>query len=95
VSIHQPAVDQVVASFRDEITALDVRLISTINARIKAVKALAQYKEERGLAFVDPDREAWLIAYLKRVNSGPISNDGLEELLTFVLALVKEEVARG
>lgn len=95
MSVHQPAVDQVVASFRDEITALDVRLVSTINARIRAVKALAHYKEERGLAFLDPDREAWLVAYLKRVNSGPISDDGLDELLTFVLALVKEEVARG
>ena len=95
MSIHQPAVDQTVASFRDEITALDVRLVSTINARIKAVKALAQYKQERGIAFLDPDREAWLVAYLKRVNSGPISNEGLEELFTFVLALVKEEVARG
>jgi chorismate mutase len=95
MSVHQPAVDQVVASFRDEITALDVRLVSTINARIKAVKALAQYKQERGLVFVDPEREAWLVAYLKRVNSGPISDEGLEELLTFVLALVKNEVARG
>jgi chorismate mutase len=95
VSIHEHAVDQVVASFRDEITALDVRLVSTINARIKAVKALAEYKERRGLAFVDPDREAWLVAYLRRVNGGPISDEGLEELLTFVLALVKKEVARG
>ena len=95
MSIQQPTADQVVASFRDEITALDVRLLSTINARIKAVKALAEYKEERGLAFVDRDREAWLVAYLKRVNSGPISDEGLEELLTFVLALVKQEVARG
>lgn len=95
MSIHQPAVDQVVTSFRDEITALDVRLVSTINARIKAVKALAEYKDERGLAFLDPDREAWLVAYLKRVNSGPISNEGLDELLTFVLALVKQEVAHA
>ena len=95
MSIQQPTADQVVASFRDEITALDVRLLSTINARIKAVKALAEYKGERGLAFVDPEREAWLVAYLKRVNSGPISDEGLEELLTFVLALVKQEVARG
>jgi chorismate mutase len=95
VSIHQPAVDPVIASFRDEITALDVRLLSTINARIKAVKALAQYKEERGISFLDPDREAWLVAYLKRVNSGPISDEGLEELMGFVLALVKDEVAHG
>jgi chorismate mutase len=95
MSIQQPAVDPVVASFRDEITALDVRLLSTINARIKAVEGLAQYKEERGMSFLDPDREAWLVAYLKRVNSGPISDEGLEELMTFVLALVKDEVAHG
>jgi chorismate mutase len=95
MSVHPPAVDPVVASYRDEITALDVRLVSTINARIKAVKALAQYKEERGIAFLDPDREAWLVAYLKRVNGGPISDEGLDELLTFVLGLVKDEVARG
>jgi chorismate mutase len=95
VSIHEPAVDPVVASFRDEITALDVRLVSTVNARIKAVKALAEYKQEHGIAFVDPEREAWLVAYLKRVNSGPISEHGLDELLTFVLALVKDEVSHG
>jgi chorismate mutase/prephenate dehydratase len=95
MSVQQPAVDPVVASFRDEITALDVRLVSTINARIKAVKALAQYKEEHGVAFLDPEREAWLVAYLKRVNSGPLSDEGVEELLTFVLALVKNEVARA
>jgi chorismate mutase len=95
VSIQQPPVDTTVASYRDEITALDVRLLSTINARIKAVKALAQYKEERGLAFHDPEREAWLVAYLKRVNGGPISDEGLDELLAFVLALVKDEVARA
>jgi chorismate mutase len=95
MSVHQPAVDQVVASFRDEITALDVRLVSTINARIKAVKALAAHKEQHGLSFVDPEREAWLVAYLKRVNGGPITDEGLEELLTFVLALVKQEVTHG
>ncbi|MFL5961443.1 MAG: chorismate mutase [Gaiellaceae bacterium] len=93
MSVQHPSADPVVASFRDEITALDVRLVSTINARIEAVKALAQYKEEQGIAFFDPDREASLVAYLKRVNSGPLSDEGLEELLSFVLALVKDEVA--
>jgi chorismate mutase len=93
MSIHSQQVDPVVASFRDEITALDVRLLSTINARIKAVKALAEYKQARGIAFVDPEREAWLVAYLKRVNGGPLSDEGIDELLAFVLALAKREVA--
>jgi chorismate mutase len=88
-------VDPILAAFRDEITALDVRLLSTINARIKKVQELRGYKAEHGLAFVDPDREAWLVAYLKRVNRGPISDEGLDELLAFVLDLVKREVADG
>jgi chorismate mutase len=88
-------VDPIVAAFRDEITALDVRLLSTINARIKKVQELRDYKAEHGLAFVDPDREAWLVAYLKRVNRGPISDEGLDALLAFVLDLVKREVADG
>ena len=87
--------DQVVERFRDEITALDVRLVSTINARIDAVKALAEYKAEHGIAFVDPEREAALVAHLKAVNSGPLSDGGLEELIAFVLALVKDEVKAG
>jgi chorismate mutase len=86
--------DTFVNATRDEIAALDVRLVTTINARIRKVAELARYKEDHGIAFVDPEREAWLVSYLKRVNGGPLSDDGVEELIAFVLALVKREVAR-
>lgn len=91
----QTVESQTVESFRDEIAALDLRLVSTVNARIHAVKALAAYKQERGIAFYDPDREASLLEYLRRENHGPMSNASLDELMGFVLALVKREVARG
>ncbi|HTR34041.1 MAG TPA: chorismate mutase, partial [Gaiellaceae bacterium] len=64
--------DPVVGSIRDEIAALDVRLLSTINARIRKVAELREYKQQNGIDFLDPDREAWLVAYLKRVNGGPL-----------------------
>ena len=80
---------------RDEIAALDVRLLATINSRIRKVAELHRYKQEHGIAFVDPEREAWLVDYLKGVNRGPLSDEGVEELITFVLELVKREVARG
>jgi len=85
--------DPVVTSFRDEITALDERLVSTFNARLRKVAELRRYKEANGIAFLDPGREAWLVGHLKRVNEGPLSEDGLEELVTFVLDLVKRETA--
>ena len=84
-----------VEAMRDEITALDVRILSTINARIRAVEELRRYKKENGLSFYDPEREAWLSDYLKRVNNGPLSDEGVERLLSLVLDLVKQEVQRG
>lgn len=88
-----PQVDPVISSFRDEIVALDVRLLGIVNARIQAVEKLRRYKEQRGIDFLDPAREAWLAQYLKRVNAGPLSEEGLADLHRFVLDLVKREVA--
>jgi chorismate mutase len=78
---------------RDEIAALDVRLLATINARIRKVAELHRWKAENGVDAVDPEREAWLVSYLQNVNRGPLSDEGVEELMTFVLALVKKEAA--
>ena len=78
---------------RDEIAALDVRLLETINERIRKVAELHEWKAENGVPVIDPNREKWLVEYLQGVNSGPLSADGVEELVTFVLALVRKENA--
>jgi chorismate mutase len=85
--------DQFVETTRGEISALDVQLLATINARIRKVAELRRYKEEHGIAFLDPQREAWLVTYLKGENGGPLSEEGVEELIAFVLDLVKRELA--
>jgi chorismate mutase len=87
--------DPVVDAARAEIAALDVRLMAIVNQRIRKVAELRQYKDTNGLAFVDREREAWLADYLTRLNRGPLSDAGISELMSFVLALVKREVARG
>jgi len=87
--------DPVVDTARAEIAALDVRLLAIVNQRIRKVAELRRHKEANGLAFVDREREAWLADYLKRLNRGPLSDAGVSELMSFVLALVKREVARG
>jgi chorismate mutase len=89
------AADPVVAGFRAEITALDERLVETINARLEQVRALRSYKEEHGIDFLDPSREAQLAAHLQARNSGPLSADGVAETSAFVLDLVKRELGRG
>jgi chorismate mutase len=87
--------DPVLDAARAEIAALDVRLLAIVNQRIRKVAELRGHKEANGLAFVDREREAWLAGYLRRLNRGPLSDAGVSELMSFVLALVKREVARG
>ena len=66
-----------------------------MNARLKLVARLKSYKESRGLDFVDPEREEWMLQYLARANRGPLSAEGLHELFAEILDLTKREVARG
>jgi chorismate mutase len=80
---------------RAEVTALDKRILETVNARIETVEQLRRVKAQQGLPFVDPDREAALLEELKEANRGPLSEAGVEELVAFVLALVKREVTHS
>jgi chorismate mutase len=86
-------VDPVIAAFREEIAALDVGLIETLNTRVEKVRALRRYKDEHGIAFLDPGREAWLTEHLQQSNRGPLSPTAVAEVCEFVLALVKRELA--
>jgi chorismate mutase len=68
-------------------------LIEAINARLRLVAKLKSYKESRGYAFVDPEREEWMLRDLSRSNRGPLSQQGLEEIYAAILDLSKREVS--
>jgi chorismate mutase/prephenate dehydratase len=84
--------DEVVNSLREEISAIDRELISLVNRRIDTVARLKRHKDENGVAFVDPDREARLIADRVSENAGPLSEAGLRAFYAELLALTKREV---
>ncbi len=84
--------DDVVSRLRDEITAIDRELVALVNRRIETVARLKRYKDEHGIAFVDPNREAQMIADRLRENQGPMSEDGLRAFYLELLALIKREV---
>ena len=69
--------------------------MDAINRRLELVARLKRYKESRGLEFVDPEREEWMVQYLTRANRGPLSTEGLREIFSELLDLTKREVARG
>ena len=87
--------DPLIRQIREQISDNDRAIVEAINTRLKLVARLKRYKEERGLDFVDPEREEWMLSYLLRANRGPLSAEGLRELFTEILDLTKREVGRS
>ena len=86
--------DPVIRQLREQLSDNDVKIVEAINARLKLVARLKGVKEERGIEFLDPAREEWMLQYLTRANRGPLSADGLREIYSELLDLTKREVAR-
>ena len=90
-----PEPDPLIRQLREQISDTDRSIVEAINTRLKLVARLKRYKEQRGLDFVDLEREEWMLNYLLRANRGPLSTEGLRELFTEILDLTKREVGRS
>jgi chorismate mutase len=89
-----PKNDPLIKQLREQISDTDRAIVDALNKRLKLVERIKEYKESRGMDFVDPEREEWMLQYLARANRGPLSADGLRELFTEILDLTKREVDR-
>jgi chorismate mutase len=86
--------DPRIRQLREELSENDVRILNAVNARLELVARLKRVKDERGLDFLDPAREEWLLRHLADANRGPLSTEGLLELYTTLLDLTKRELGR-
>jgi chorismate mutase len=89
----EPSQDPVIRRLREQISDNDRAVIEGINARLRLVATLKEYKESRGIDFVDPEREEWMLRDITRANRGPLSQNGLEEIYSAILDLTKREVS--
>jgi chorismate mutase len=87
--------DPLIRQLREQISDTDRSIVEAMNTRLRLVARLKLYKESRGIGFLDPEREEWMLQYLQRANRGPLSNEGLRELFEEILDLTKREVQRG
>jgi chorismate mutase len=79
---------------REEIAAADREIFAVVNRRLELVARLKRYKEEHGIDFLDPEREAKLVADRLAENDGPLSEEGLRSFYVELLALCKRELDR-
>jgi chorismate mutase len=84
--------DPVIRQFREQISDNDRAIMDAVNKRLQLVAQVKTYTESRGLGFIDPEREEWMLQYLTRANRGPLSAEGLQQLFKTILDLSKREV---
>ena len=89
----EPTIDATLDRLRGLLAVNDIAVLDLVNRRLELVDRIKQRKAELGVAFVDPEREAWLLDHLRSANNGRLSDEGLRELLTTLLDLTKRELA--
>ena len=82
------------AGLRDRIGANDRAIVAAVNERLRLVTELWGLKEVHGAPRLDPDRERRLREELAAANTGPLSSEGLDALVSELLALTKRELDR-
>ena len=82
------------AELRAQIAANDRAIVEAVNERLRLVTELWRIKEMHGNERLDPDRERRLRAELAADNGGPLSAEGLDALVSELLALTKRELDR-
>jgi chorismate mutase len=87
--------DPLIRQLRDQLSDNDVAIVEALNTRLELVAQLKRVKEERGIGFLDPAREEWMLRFLTGANRGPLSTEGLREIYTQLLDLTKREVGRS
>ena len=90
----QAADDPQVHEFRAQITAADDAILAALNRRIELVSALHALKRERGYPMRDAAREESMLDELRAGNTGPLSDEGIRQLLAMLLEVTRSEVAR-
>jgi chorismate mutase/prephenate dehydratase len=77
---------------RAQTAATDAEILELVNRRLELVREIRAHKDAHGIAFLDPDQEARLIARLRELNRGPLSAESVDRLFREILALVKDEL---
>ena len=84
--------DELLGELRLQLDAIDREILRLVNERLEIVHRIKERKVEAGMAFIDPNREREMLRDLLAANGGPLSDAGVDQLLTTILELGKRDV---
>ena len=73
------------AKYRDEIDALDLRLLALLNERTRVVEKIGQVKESMHLPVYEPKREDAVFDNVTTHNPGPLTPEALKRIFERII----------
>jgi len=70
---------------REEIDALDSRLVALLNERTAIVEKIGEAKKEAGMQIYEPKREDAVYANIASGNQGPLTNEALQRIFERII----------
>jgi chorismate mutase-like protein len=74
-----------IKNWRKKIDAIDSAMLQLLNLRTELALEVGRLKDERGLSLRVPAREQEIISRMKRLNSGPLSNESVAKIYQLIL----------
>jgi chorismate mutase-like protein len=71
--------------WRKKIDAIDTAMLHLLNLRAELALEVGRLKEQRGVGLRVPEREQQILGRMKRLNSGPLSNQSVERIYQTIL----------
>ncbi len=78
-------IKQRISRFRKEIDAADEEIVRLLNKRALAAMKIGQIKKEVNWPIYVPTREEQVIAHVKTVNQGPLSDEAIGRLFERII----------
>lgn len=85
-----PEVDATIQHLRDQLDAVDRRIVQTLNKRATLVHELAAIKGEAGAQLYDPRREEEILQRVAEENPGPIYNSTMREIFELMMHRIRD-----
>ena len=69
-----------IEGWRKKIDELDEQIVALISERAEAARAIGALKRTTAAAIYEPKREQDVFDHVKRVNQGPLGNEGMLQI---------------
>jgi chorismate mutase/prephenate dehydratase len=79
-----------ISELRQQINAVDSKLVEYLNKRAELALALGEIKTAAGKKIYDPTREGEVITKIDALNQGPLPKGSLEEIYRTIITACRE-----